>query len=214
MGIQNITVVAGYKHEVIPRHPFHVILNENYAETNMVYTLFCAESSIKPSHDILIIYGDCVYETRVVQALLDADLDQAIAIDLHWKNYWDVRLDNPLNDAETLRLDDDGYVLELGKKPQSYDQIQGQYMGLIKFQAEAWEEACSFYHQLPKDILYDGQAFNKMYMTSFLQHLIDSGRSIKAVPVHGGWLEFDSLTDLNLYEQMHQNKQLDAFFKV
>ena len=128
LGIQNITVVAGYKHEVIPRHPFHVILNENYAETNMVYTLFCAESSIKPSHDILIIYGDCVYETRVVQALLDADLDQAIAIDLHWKNYWDVRLDNPLNDAETLRLDDDGYVLELEKNLSL----------MIKFKVSIW----------------------------------------------------------------------------
>ena len=38
-----------------------------------------------------------------------------------------------------------------------------------------------------------------MYMTSFLQLLINEGWKIKAVKVKNQWLEFDSFNDLNIY---------------
>ena len=37
-----------------------------------------------------------------------------------------------LRDAETLKLDPDGNIIEIGKSPKSLDDIQGQYIGLIK----------------------------------------------------------------------------------
>jgi len=54
----------------------------------------------------------------------------------NWKRYWDLRFKDPLSDAETLIFDDKGYITELGKKPVSYDQIKGQYTGLIKVRAD------------------------------------------------------------------------------
>ena len=41
-------------------------------------------------------------------------------------------MEDPIADAETLKLDAGGDIIELGKKPTSLDDIQGQYMGLIK----------------------------------------------------------------------------------
>ena len=41
-----------------------------------------------------------------------------------------------------------------------------------------------------------------MYMTSFLQLLIDRGWKAKAVQVNNGWLEVDSLEDIRCYEKM------------
>ena len=38
---------------------------------------------------------------------------------------------NPLNDLETLKIKN-GYIVELGKKPKSYGEIHGQYMGITK----------------------------------------------------------------------------------
>ena len=37
----------------------------------------------------------------------------------------------------------------------------------------------------------DFQDFHNMYMTSFLQELINAGFDIKAVPVIGKWIEVD-----------------------
>jgi hypothetical protein len=41
-----------------------------------------------------------------------------------------------------------------------------------------------------------------MYMTSFLQAIIDDLMPIMAVPLDGGWLEIDSLADLTAYEKL------------
>ncbi len=39
-----------------------------------------------------------------------------------------------------------------------------------------------------------------MYMTSFIQLLINSGYPVKADIIRNGWLEFDSQDDLTVYE--------------
>ena len=213
-GVQNITVVAGYKNETIPKDCFKVILNPDFATTNMVSTLFCAESQIDTSKDTLIMYGDCIYESSVIETLLKDTSKAAITIDLNWRSYWAARIENPLEDAETLKLDDRGNITELGKKPNSYDDVQGQFMGLIKIRADQWESISTTYHQLPKDQYFDGKDFNNMYMTSFLQYLIDQGLPIKGVPVKGAWLEFDSVDDLNLYEKLHEADQLSALYNT
>lgn len=38
-------------------------------------------------------------------------------------------------------------------------------------------------------------------MTHFLQHLIDEGWHVQGVPVEGGWVEVDTLADLEGYRE-------------
>ena len=51
-------------------------------------------------------------------------------------------------------------------------------------------------------------------MTSFLQLLINSGWMAKAVVVESGWLEIDSVEDLQLYESMQIKGTLESFYKI
>ncbi len=51
-----------------------------------------------------------------------------------------------------------------------------------------------------KTAIYDGKNFENMYMTSLIQNLIDSGWHVQAALIHGGWLEVDSVEDLQSYE--------------
>ena len=53
-----------------------------------------------------------------------------------------------------------------------------------------------------------------MYMTSFLQLLIDAGWKAKSVGVSNGWLEIDSVRDLRLYENLASQGKLDRFYKI
>ena len=146
----------------------------------------------------MISYGDIVYDRNVIKSLLDSPEPFALPINTRWRELWEMRMKNPLEDAETLKLGADGFVTELGKKPKSYDEIEGQYMGLIKIGATVIEQVKSFYHQMDRLPHYDGKDFKNMYMTSFLQTLIDHGFRLKAVPVTGGWVEIDSIEDLTL----------------
>ena len=109
---------------------------------------------------------------------------------------------DPLSDAETLKLRKDSvqgdFIVELGKKPTSYDDIDGQYMGLFKFSHNFLQKVLDFYDNLDRNAYYDGKDFNNMYMTSFLQGIIDTYHNAKAVMVNGGWCEIDCKSDLEI----------------
>jgi choline kinase len=150
------------------------------------------------NEDIIISYSDIIYKPSILQQLADCPDDFAVAIDDNWKKLWEVRMDNPLSDAETLKIQN-GRIIEIGKKPKSYDEIQGQYMGLIKISAKALPKIKEFYHKLDRQGTYDGKNFDNMFMTSFLQMLIDQGLPLTPVKIFGGWLEIDSVEDLEKY---------------
>lgn len=214
LGVNNIHISAGYRADKIEELGFVTSINRKFATTNMVESLFSALSFIKQKGDLIIAYGDIVYQSNNLQALLNCDNEIALMIDARWRDLWSLRFDNPLDDAETLIMNDDGYVTELGKKPESYDQIEGQYTGLLKIRSDKLEAMVAFYNKLDRFAIYDGKDFNNMYMTSFLQLLVDSGWEAKAVLVKNGWLEIDSEEDLKKYEAMAQEGKLDRFYKV
>ncbi len=199
-GVTPQIIVAGYRAEVLEKHvrPRHarIIINSDFDSTNMVHSLFCAEDEL--NGDVLISYSDIIYKPEILFALLNCPSDLAITIDTEWRSLWQRRMDDPLADAETLQLDDKGFVIDLGRKPRSYDEIQGQYMGLIKISGRIWDQSKAIYHGLDREKLYDGKRFSQMYMTTFLRELIQSGIACQSVPIQGGWLEIDAPSDLSL----------------
>ena len=213
-GITDISVVTGYREDQVTKLGCPTFHNPDYRRTNMVASLVKAKEVLEAGDDVLISYADIVYEPTVVTALLTCEAPVAMAVNRRWRQLWDVRMDDPLLDAETLKLDSRGHVIELGKKPDSYADIEGQYMGLIKFRGS---EACdipSIYAELAPDALYDGKDLANMYMTSFLQHWIDHRGPIQAVMVNGGWLEVDTTDDLELYTSLHRQGTLDRFCRL
>lgn len=213
-GISNIHIATGYLAEQIEALGFRSSFNARFAETNMVETLFCATDFIQQKGDLIIAYGDIVYQAKNLKALLSCDDEIALMIDTKWKDIWSLRMVNPLDDAETLVMDKNGYVIELGKKPDSYNRVQGQYTGLIKIRADKLGNLIEFYTQIDRSKIYDGKDFQNMYMTSFLQLLIDDGWKAKAVLVKNGWLEVDTVEDLACYEAMARDGLLNKFYSV
>jgi choline kinase len=213
---QNVTkihIVTGYRSDQIEELGFDISFNSRFDSTNMVESLFSAHDFIKNcNEDLIIAYGDIIYKKENLQKLLSNQDEIALMIDEGWLSLWSLRLENPLDDAETLIMDDSGYITELGKKPDSYEKIQGQYTGLIKVRSDKIADFIDFYNSLDKSAHYDGNDFYNMYMTSFLQLLIDDKWKVKASIVNNGWLEVDSVDDLNTYERMAKNNELEEYF--
>ena len=200
VNLEKIMVVGGFCSKSIDSLGAETALNPNYKKTNMVSTLFCAEEWMK-DEDLLICYGDIVYERRVLESLIACSSPICVSIDKSWKRLWDLRMDDPLSDAETLRLTDSDRIIQIGKKATSYDQIDGQYIGLIKVRSDFVEAFKNAWHSLDPSRLYDGKDLDNMYMTSFLQYLIDIDFEIRAAFTKNGWLEVDTARDLELYEK-------------
>ena len=198
--IDDISIVNGYKKEVLEEHlrdeKVSFYTNERYSNTNMVSTLFCAKEEM--DDDIIISYADIIYKKEVLEKLLKSNEDFSVVIDKKWKDLWEQRMENPIDDAETLKIMY-GNIVEIGKKPESYNEIAGQYIGLIKISKNAINKVISFYESLDKTAMYDGKDFDNMYMTSFIQSIINNIMDVKPVYIEGGWLEIDSLEDLKSY---------------
>ena len=214
LGLDDILIVGGYHIEKIKGFKFKIIKNEQYDCTNMVSSLFCAEDFINQNEDLIISYSDIIFEKEVLKNLLKSNAPIAISVDKNWSNLWQTRMENPLDDAETLKIKDEIYVRELGKKPKNIQEIEGQYMGLIKIRSDFISEFCNTWHSLDKKDTYDGQDFKNMYMTSFLQVFINRGIKVEAAFTNGGWLEIDTKDDLELYHNLHENNKLDMFIKL
>jgi len=213
-GILDITVVSGYKAEQIAERGFAVHVNPRYAETNMVATLFSAAEVMDGSEDVLICYGDIVYERRVLDSLLAVNAPVVVMIDRQWLRYWRLRMEDPLNDAETLKIGPEGRLNEIGKKPQNYREIEGQYVGLIKVRSDRLWKLKQTYESMSRIEMYDGKDFDNMYMTSFIQYLIDQEWDVRIAETENGWLEVDSVSDLLLYESMAKDGSLTPFFNL
>lgn len=194
LGLNDIVLIGGYRHEALPKN-FPIIYNEFYATTNMVYSLFCANDFMNESVNWIISYGDIIYHPSVLQALLEAKHPYNVVTDIDWQNYWSNRMENPLEDAETFRWNQETHqIFELGKKPKSLTEIQGQYIGLLKISATATKT----FKQAYKNFSQQFKNYKNAYMTDFLQYLIDKKFPIFGVPIHNQWAEFDTTADLNL----------------
>lgn len=214
ISIGNIALVGGYKMDVLEEFHLKKFKNVRYSSTNMVTTLFCAREFMTHDEDLIISYGDIIYEEKVLRAVLSSDDELCVAADKEWERLWRLRMSNPLDDAETFIMDDDLVIRELGQKPTSFLQVQAQYIGLIKIRADMVSDFIDIYDQMDKQTDYDGQNFDNMYMTSFIQYLINAGWQVKAKLVKNGWLEVDTADDLKCYDQMAKDGSLDGYCRL
>lgn len=205
--ITDIIVVGGYKIEQLEKYPVTLICNERFMTTNMVYSLLCAQDHF--NDDIIISYGDIVYEPRILQKLIASSHDLAITIDLFWQSYWEMRFEDPLSDAESLKLFEDGRIKEIGQKAENISDIQGQYIGLCLFRQKAINSLLTTYNALSEsDTKLNGRSAENFFMTDLLQEMIRRNIALHSFPIHRGWYEVDSLSDLAIAEASIQKNNL------
>lgn len=213
-GISDVTVATGHCADAVAQLGLKTIKNTMFLSTNMVFSLFETLKHLDPQGDLIISYGDILFEKRILSDLLASNSEISVAVDLKWETLWRERFTDPLDDAETLLLGNDGHILEIGNKPSSINDIHGQFIGLIKVKFKVLNALQSFYKSIDRTRSFGGKSFENMFMTSFLQELIDNGWLVKAIPVHGGWLEIDTISDIERYNELLKNNELGRFYRL
>jgi choline kinase len=192
-GIEAITVVGGYRIDLLQFGNHELVDNPDWSTTNMVATLRCASERLHTAPAI-VSYSDIVYRSDHVRRLAEAPGELAITYDQQWRTLWETRFDDPLADAETFRQRD-GWLETIGERAIDLSNIEGQYMGLLRFTPEGWRNAENWLNAQPAEYQ------RRIDMTGLLRGLLTAGIPIACTPVSGGWCEVDSGEDAKLYEE-------------
>lgn len=196
-GIQrdDIGIVTGYRSELFDLPDITLFHNANWENTNMFCSLLEAEAWLQ-QEPCIVCYSDIVFSPKAIEALVLCQSPLALTYYTGFWELWCARMEDPLSDLETFKLDADGKLLEIGKKPQSRSDIQGQYMGLIRFTPESWKWVRETIQKpLPKPV-------QKLDMTTLLQGMLDQGHPIQTIATDDLWLECDTQQDIEVYEKL------------
>ncbi len=200
-GIKDIIVVTGYREEKIDDPRITKVYNEEYASTNMIYSLFCAEDYL--DGNVIICYGDIIYSGSVLEKVMHAEQNIVIASDEEWQPYWESRCDDPLDDAETFQIGSNGKVKSLGKNANSLDEVEGQFIGLLKLSAKGVQQVKEAYHTCQSDpdckenAWQSGRDLRNAYMTDLMNYFASKGQ-LHFTPIQREWFEVDNSIDLKI----------------
>jgi L-glutamine-phosphate cytidylyltransferase len=201
-GVTEIGIVRGYRAEMLNFSGLAHFDNARWAETNMVMSLAAAADWLQ-SGPVIVSYADIFYRSGPVRGLVNSPGELVISYDRQWQHLWTRRFADPLSDAETFRIDASGELLEIGGKTAKIEDIEGQYMGLLKFTPTAWSAVQALLGGL------DAPIRDRLDMTGLLRRLLAG----KAVPIttfgtDGQWGEIDNPGDVELYQSMVRGGEL------
>lgn len=214
VGIQDVVVVGGHRAERLDGSGVRVVLNPAFETTNMVQSLFRARDFF--GDGFIASYGDIAYSVDVLRELVGNAAPIGVAVDTNWRAYWDARFEDPLSDAESLRIDARGLITSIGRTEPDIDMIEAQFMGLVAFRnsgvtsLEAAYDTAFADERAGRAPFGSNVSLDRMFMTDLLQGLIDGGKPIAAVTVAGGWIEVDSMRDLAIAENLAHAGRLGA----
>ena len=144
---------------------------------------------------------DIVYNEEILNKLIDSKHDVVIPYDKNWYELWNRRFKDPLEDAESFIVDKKNWLISLGKKKPDYNEIQGQYMGIIKISKKGFKIVLENLHKMNVD------QRRQIDITTFLNNLLEN-QKIFTIPIFGNWMEFDTPSDFELAKKLISEKKL------
>ena len=212
IGIDKIVIVKGYLEHKIDFNDITYYYNSHYQETNMVESLFCAESDL--NDDCIVTYSDIIYNFQILKETFNCKYNVGVVVDTNFIDYWKARLGNLYyEDMESLIIHNNR-ITSLGNPKPNINEIFGRYVGIIKFSKKGIQDLIdNYYHFKEKKIRnkLENRVFNKWHMTDLLQGMIDRGYIIRPINISKGWLEFDTDRDYELYNKWLNNGYFKRF---
>ncbi len=192
-GINNITVVAGYRSEAIDVQGVHVVVNEDWEKGSELTSLACALDAF--SDETVLIYGDLLFRTYILNNLMDWDADLLVVVD---SSPLDQAQGNS-NDLAYCSCPDDRAMYQ---QKVSLDQISdtgnwqariadGRWIGMLRASGEG--RACLV--EALEQLRGEGR-FEKSSVPELINRLVENGHAPQVQYISGHWMDINNLDDL------------------
>ena len=192
-GINDISVVAGYKLESINIDGIKLIKNEAYETTGELGSLNCALK--KFSDDMLITYGDLLFRGYVLEDLLESSHPITLVVDSmieasHISGSPDYAYCSSEDDRAMLGQDID--LVKISDEIENGSNPQGRWIGMLRVTGEGRLHLEQALNDLQKR-----NDFDQLGIPDLLNELVTQQHPIKVFYINGHWLDINTLDDLD-----------------
>ena len=189
-GIDDISVVAGYKAETIDVTGIRILLNPRHQTSGELASLSCARAQF--NDDFVLVYGDVLFRSYILRDLLEVEAPIALVVDSNVQQQLagDFALCTEADDRSSWGQQ--VLLRQLGTRDSlDGERAHGRWIGLVRFRGEGrlWlEEAL--------DELAREDPMSTLGVPDLVNHLVTRGRPVQVWYVHGHWLDVNSARDL------------------
>ncbi|PCE24057.1 phosphoenolpyruvate mutase [Paraburkholderia acidicola] len=194
-GVNDITVVGGYRADAIDTAGIKLVVNERHAQTGELASLACAADTLQT--DTVISYGDLLFRSYIVRDLVESEAEFSVVVD---SSPTQTENSSVRDFAWCSAADDRGLfgnkVLlqrissELQGDAASGTAPQGRWIGLLNVRGAGIERLKTVLAQLR-----ERPDFDSLDIPALLNALIDSGEQVEVQYVHGHWRGVNDLED-------------------
>ena len=192
---KDVIYICGYKGDVLrARYPeFTYVENTDWENNNILASLMYAREHL--GQGFLSSYTDILYRGSVVKDLVAAPWDKVLACDTDWRRRYVRRTNHPESDAEKMSAEG-SVVVDISRTIPS-PEAAGEFIGVAKFSPTGAQELMEAYDEAKAhcETLGD-RPFPKAYLIHLFQRMIQKGSTFHRVDTHGGYMELDTLQDL------------------
>lgn len=216
-GIDKIIVVRGFAADKINYEGVTYCTNEDYANTNMVESLMAARKEF--DDDVIVSYSDILFDGKMLGTMISSEVDFGVAVDDNWQMYWMKRYGKVDFDTESLAIDENDNIIELGLESPELTAIDARYIGLLKFSKDGLEKIVktledAYKNYQDKPWQQSGKTVRKAYMTDLLNAMIEAGEQVRAIHFNNGWIEFDTNEDYENACEWLKDKTLQTLIQL
>ncbi|MFQ5777675.1 MAG: isocitrate lyase/phosphoenolpyruvate mutase family protein [Terriglobia bacterium] len=208
-GINNIAVVRGHKKDAIDLPQLRYFDNERYQTTNNLASLFCAEEALEGR--VLILYGDILLDSAILDRLLRTEADIALVVDHAWQESAQrgqvhpvsrpelvVTQHSPLFKNRFIPSADGNRITRIGRTIPP-GEAHAQFIGLALLSPRGTKILRDTYHRLYRAAnqhpFHEATRFEQASLADLVQELLDQGLPVTAVDIYKGWMEVDTYED-------------------
>ena len=203
VGINEVHVITGLHSEQFSIKNVTYVKDENYSKHDILGSLMEAKQYL--IDDTLVLYSDIIFESKIIQKILNSKEDISIGIDMDWEKKYEERTEHPKLEAENVELDKNEKIIQIKKNIQNVNNNVGEFLGIIKFSSNGAKLFIKKYEESLKNnngSFHEAQSIQKAYLTDMFQELINSNVKIEPIMVSGKWCEIDTMQDLKNAEKI------------
>lgn len=196
-GIQNIIIITGSHSDKFELKNVTCVQDRNFLEHDILGSLMEAKNYFK--NELLILYSDILFESSILEQVINSDADIGIAVDLTWEKAYINRTSHPKSEAENVLLNNNNRIIQIKKNILNNQGLIGEFLGILKLSAKGSKTFVQKYNELIKNHsgkFHEAPSLSKAYLTDMIQEIIDSKIEVIPIFIDGKWCEIDTQKDL------------------